>query len=292
MYSAATMIDPRIEEGCSASIQTPCQCHVMTLTTERCAEWNVYIAAHPDGTLFHTTAWRDAVKDAFGHEAVYLTAVREGRIVGVLPMFLVASRIAGRLLVSVPYGVGGGIAADNDEVVVALFDAAKRIADERRCTTIDLRSERAMVPGLETVDRYVGFRRELPQSPGDVLGWLPRKARAAARNARNKYRLTVSFGNEYLQEVWRLYSISMRRLGSLTYPFAFFERLAAFTPGGHWVSLVEWKGRPVAGLVAFLFKDRVMPYFIGTTDEAKRCSAANFIYLTAMERGAECGYRV
>jgi FemAB-related protein (PEP-CTERM system-associated) len=232
------------------------------------------------------------VEAAFKQKSFYLTAVRDGRLVGVLPLFLVVSCFGGRMLVSVPYAVGGGILADDAECISALFDRAKAIARDRDCSTIDLRSEHAIVPGLPTVGRYVGFRRALPERVEDVLGSLPRKARAAARNARDKYRLTVSFGDEHLRDVWRLYSIGMRRLGSLNYPYVFFERLIARTPKRHWVSLVRWNGRPVAGLVTFLFKDCVMPYFVGTTHDAKRCSAANFIYLTTMERGVAAGYRV
>lgn len=195
------------------------------------------------------------------------------------------------MLVSVPYAVGGGIVADDNQVASALFEAARDIATDRRCTTIELRSERAAVPDVAVIDRYVGFRRTLPDSPDDVLGWLPRKARAAARNARNKYGLEASFGDEHLRELWELYTISMRRLGSLNYPYSFFEQLVANTPDRHWVCLVCRDGRPVAGLFTFLFRESVIPYFIGTTDEAKRCSAANLVYLTAMERGVAQGYR-
>ena len=279
-------------EAQNAGRASPVECHVVTLAADRVAEWNQYVLAHPDGTLFHTLSWRDAVKDAFGHEDAYWVAMRGGRIVGVLPAFLVASRLAGRLLISVPYAVGGGIIADDEVTALQLFTCAKTFAEKRRCRVIDLRSERMWLSDLPVVDRYVGFRRELPGRAEDVLPWLPRKARAAARNARNKYRLTVSFGDDHLREVWRLYSISMRRLASLTYPFSFFERLAEVTPGKHWVSLACWNGKPVAGLVTFLCRDTVMPYFIGTTDEATRCSAANYVYLTAMERGVSEGYRV
>ena len=124
------------------------------------------------------------------------------------------------------------------------------------------------------------------------MEWLPRKARAAARNARDKYRLTVSFDDRYLAQVWRLYSISMRRLGSITYPYRFFQRSIHHTPKCHWVALVHREGRPVAGLVTFLYRDRVMPYFFGSTEEARKCSAANFIYFSVMERGVAAGYRM
>jgi FemAB-related protein (PEP-CTERM system-associated) len=267
-------------------------CRVTRLTADLNAAWDDYVGSHEAATFFHTIAWRDAVRAGFGHEAVYLVALRGEHLVGILPMFLLSSRFTGRMLVSVPYGVGGGIVAGNAEAIALLFAGARHIAKQRDCVMIDLRSERACVPDVPTVDRYLGFRRALPASSSDVLGWLPRKARAAARNARNKYKLTVEFGDEHLREVWRLYAMSMRRLASLNYPFRFFERLVEFTPGRHWVSVVRRSGRIVAGLVTFLFKDRVMPYFIGTTRQATRCSAANYIYLTAMEHGVDLGYRV
>ena len=145
---------------------------------------------------------------------------------------------------------------------------------------------------MPTVDDYVGFRRELPGTVDEVPGWLPRKARAAARNARLKYKLAVSYGDEQIAQVWRLYSKSMRRLGSISYPSAFFERLITHTPNRHFTAIVRRGGRPVAGLITFLFKDRVMPYFFGATDEARRCGATNLVYLSAMERGVARGYRV
>ena len=102
----------------------------------------------------------------------------------------------------------------------------------------------------------------------------------------------MSFGDQQLRDVWQLYAVSMRRLGSLCYPYVFFERLMDCTPKGHWVSVARWQGRAVGGLVTFLFKDRVIPYFIGTTPDARRCCAANLLYLSVMERGVESGYRV
>ena len=274
----------------SASQRLPCL--VLPLAPEWHAVWEVYVTGHADGTIFHTLGWRDAVKDAFAHEDVYLLALRDNRVVGVLPLFMVASRIAGRMLVSVPYGVGGGIIADDEDAANTLFAAAKQVMTERRCVTMDLRSEKPAIASLATVDRYVGFMREMPSESRDVPAWLPRKARAAARNARDKYRVTVSFGDQQLRDVWQLYAVSMRRLGSLCYPYVFFERLMDCTPKGHWVSVARWQGRAVGGLVTFLFKDRVIPYFIGTTPDARRCCAANLLYLSVMERGVESGYRV
>jgi len=265
---------------------------VSLLTPLSYDKWNAYVNRHGAGSIFHTTAWKTTVEQTFRHKPFYLMAKRDDAVVGVLPMFLVKSRIAGRMLVSVPYGVEGGVCADDEETARTLFDEAKALAEAHGCRTIDLRSETAAFEDLPVNDRYVGFRRALPTSPDDVLNWLPRKARAAARNGREKFRLSISYSEEHLAEVWRLYTTSMRRLASLNYPFRFFQTLLDQTPGRHWVSLVRWNGEPVAGLVTLCHGDRVLPYFLGTTDRAKRCSAANFIYLDCMERAVAAGYRV
>jgi FemAB-related protein (PEP-CTERM system-associated) len=253
--------------------------------------WEEYVARHADGTLFHTLSWRDAVRDAFPHQPIYLAARRDGRTVGVLPLFLVRSFFGGRMLVSVPYGVGGGIIADDPTAASALFDAGRRVAGQRNCPIIELRSDQATVPNLPVVGGYVGFQRTLPDRPQDVADWLPRKARAAARNARMRFGLLCRFGDEHLPDLWRLYTRSMRRLGSINYPARFVRSLVARTPGRHWIALITRDDRPVAGVLTLLHRDRVMPYLIGTNNEGRACSAANFVYRCIMERAVEEGFR-
>lgn len=268
------------------------RCAVNTQDTVSAQTWDEYVRAHPEGTFFHTLSWRNAVSETFRHRDVYILARRREHIVGVLPLFIVNSRLAGRLAVSVPYGVAGGIIADDDEAVAALFASARSTAEDYGCRAIDLRSEHAVVPSVPINFRYVGFERHLPDDARDVLGWLPRKARAAARNAREKFHLAVSWGDDHVRTVWDLYCLSMRRLGSLNYPYRFFERLIEHTPGQHWTCVAAWNGLPIAGLLTFLYRDRVLPYFFGATNDARRCHAAHFLYSAIMERAVEEGFRV
>ncbi|MFQ5413044.1 MAG: FemAB family XrtA/PEP-CTERM system-associated protein [Phycisphaerae bacterium] len=268
------------------------ECHLSARGPDARDVWDAYVQSHPHGTLFHTTAWYRAVKQSFPHDGHYLIAHRGDRVVGVLPMFLVKSWLTGRMLVSVPYGVGGGIIADDADATAALFETARHIAADLRCRVIDFRSEHAAVPELGVIDRYVGFRSALPASSSDVLGGLPRKARAAARKARDRHGLRVGFGDRHFERVWSLYCRSMRRLGSISYPRAFVRNLLKETPDRHWVSLVTLHGRPVAGLITFMFKQTVMPYFVGTTDNARTYNAGHYVYLTLMEHAVDAGYRV
>ncbi len=265
--------------------------------------WSSYVQTHPAATFFHTLTWRDAVTAAFGHESRYLLAFRESRVAGVFPLTRVSSRLAGTILVSVPYAVYGGTLADDREVHRALLVYAQELADRLKAQWLDIRSREPQWPELPVVRRYVTFRKALPADPADVLSSLPRKARAAARQARERYRLTVEFDDRHLGAVWRLYSQNMRRLASPNYPARFFEALIERTsspgteklgPGGqprHLVQLILRQNRPIAGLVSFIHRGVLMPYFSGCDARFEKYHPNNFMYLTAMEEGVRLGCR-
>jgi FemAB-related protein (PEP-CTERM system-associated) len=265
---------------------------VRKLVPAGAAEWDEFVRRSPDGSFFHTTAWMQSVRTAFGHPAIYLAAYRNGVQIGALPLFHVNSILGGSMLVSVPYAVYGGIVAADDDAKDALLDAAHKRMHGTRARCIDLRSVRGAVDGAPICSQYFTYRRTLPERPEDVLDWLPRKARAAARNARDKYGLTVEFDDRHLVTVWRLYALSMQRLASINYPFSFFRELIARSPGRHLVSLVRHQRAPIGGLVTFLHNDVALPYFVGCDARYHRCGVNNFIYLTAMERAVEIGCRV
>lgn len=265
---------------------------LVTLSGPTRGAWDAYVHCRAEGTLFHTSAWHDAVSRAFPHRAYYVLCERHGRTVGVLPLFLVKSWLGGRMLVSVPYGVGGGVIADDADAEVALIQRAKKIAGDEGCCVLDLRSARAVMSDQAVNDRYVTFERELPERSELVLGWLPRKARAAARNGRAKFGLTTDWNPCRLRDVWRLYTVSMRRLGSLSYPWTFFEALLDEFGSSAWVSTVLFDNKPVGGLLSFVHRDRVMPYFFGASSAAKHYSVANYAYLTLMERAVDAGVRI
>jgi len=214
------------------------------------------------------------------------------RIVGVFPLFEVNSVLAGRLLVSVPYATYGGILADDEEVAVALFAEAKAIASQSRVRSIEVRSIRASVPLLGVQHSHAMFRKPLPDQAEDVLSVMPRKARAAARRAAERYELSVGFDRVLLPVVWQLYSRSMRRLGSPNYPYRFFEELSASTGDDCVVQLVRHQGRAVAGLVSFLYRDTVMPYFAGLDERESVYGLNNFLYAESMRWGVRQGYRM
>lgn len=256
-------------------------------TTRRA--WADYVENTPGGTLFHHPDWCETVQAVFNHDAVHLLAKREGRLVGVLPLLEVRSILAGTLLVSVPYGTYGGILSDDETVRQALAVEAMRLADQRGARSLELRSATGGVQGMIDDERYAGFVRPLPLRVEELSNYLPRKARAAVRQAQQRENLTVQHDAALLPTVWKLYARSMRRLASINYPYRFFDGLVERLGRRAWVTVVRQGGVPVAGLLSFVFRDTVYPYFVGV-DERSRCTGAtNFIYFAAMERAVRSG---
>ncbi len=256
------------------------------------AKWDRFVREHAGGSLFHLTAWLNAVEQTFGHIARHFVALRSNDIVGVLPLFEIKSLFGGRMLVSVPYAVAGGIVADDREAIDALWNHVRALGEEIDANFIDLRSEKAQVEGLRQVQGYMGFRKTLPAHASEVLGWLPRKARADARNARNKHGLTVEFSQRRTVNVWRLYCRNMRRLASINYPLQFFERLVDGFGADAIVQVVRKDSRIIGGLVSFRFGETLLPYFVGCDERFNRCKTNHYIYMTAMECAVELGCTV
>ncbi|HQV12363.1 MAG TPA: hypothetical protein PKW52_13530, partial [Nitrospira sp.] len=52
---------------------------------------------------YHLSRWRRVIEEAFGHRTYYLIAQDEhGAVQGIVPLALLASRVFGRFLVSLP----------------------------------------------------------------------------------------------------------------------------------------------------------------------------------------------
>ncbi len=255
------------------------------------AAWARYADAAPRASLFHHPDWCAVVERVFGHRPLHLLAARGERTVGILPLMEVNSLLGGRLHVSVPYATYGGLLCDDDEVGAALAAEAVRVAIERKARVVDVRSAEAAIPDFEPVDGYLGFVRDLPPHPNDVSAFLPKRARAAGRHARDRDGVVIQHDVALARTVWQLYCRSMRRIGSVNYPYRFFARLIERLGSRAWVS-VAWLGdRPVCGTISFVYGDTIMPYILGA-DERLRCDgAANLLYWEVMERAVHSGVR-
>jgi len=85
--SSAVIVQPppaaRISREHSPFIDEPSLrlIRVNEATPADAAAWDHTVARHRDATVFHNFGWRRAVEDVFGHQAHYLAAWRDERMV-------------------------------------------------------------------------------------------------------------------------------------------------------------------------------------------------------------------
>jgi FemAB-related protein (PEP-CTERM system-associated) len=257
--------------------------------TDRTA-WNAYVHAHPDGTFFHLAEWQDVLARAFEHRTHYLLAERQDTIVGVLPLAEVKSLLFGHALVSTPFCVYGGIVADDDTVHAALTEAACALARELGVDHLEMRNRRRQHPEWPAKDLYVTFRKPIdPDSEKNMLA-IPRKQRAMVRKGiKEGLRAEI---DERVDRHYDLYAESLRNLGTPVFAKRYLQILKdVFGEACDIVTILKGD-RAVASVLNFYFRDEVLPYYGGGTQEARAVAGNDFMYWQVMERAREKGCRL
>jgi hypothetical protein len=151
---------------------------------EMAGEWDRFVYRHPHGTPFHLTAWKATLQASFGYEC-YCALVRSGeRITAVLPLFFAQNFVIGKVLVSSPFAVYGGILSEDAESASILYEYAQSLGKRLGVDHIELRNVNPeQCTGKSNVSRYVTFSRELVAKEENLMASLPKKTRNMVRKA-------------------------------------------------------------------------------------------------------------
>jgi FemAB-related protein (PEP-CTERM system-associated) len=256
--------------------------------------WDSYVRGHSQGTVFHLAAWQRLIRNSFGHKPMHIVAHDEGgRIIGILPLFLVRSRIFGRMLISTPQAAYGGILADSDSVANTILEQARIVAKENAVRFLELRSYRNSLnhSNLTPKDLYVTFRQELHADSEKNMLAIPRKTRAEIREGiRNGLEFKIDEAD--VNAFYQVYSRSVHDLGTPVFSKRLFANgLKEFGPDCRIFS-VHWQGKIVAAVWTLFYKAEVVPYYGGSIREYNRLAVNNFMYWMLIQYGCEHGYKI
>jgi FemAB-related protein (PEP-CTERM system-associated) len=251
------------------------------------ARIETFVGKQPDAEPFHLPAWSQSVERGCGQPAHYLLAEDGQGIRGVLPLTEVRSPLFGSALVSAGFGVGGGILGDAPEVLAeAAVDLARRIG----VPSVELRGGPIPAGWHGREGTYAGFARDLPGGDEAILKAIPRKQRAEVRRAQT-LGLDVRIGRseQNLADHYRVYSESVRNLGTPVFPRALFRAMLDGFGSQADILTVSKNGRPVASVLSFYFNGCVYPYWGGGTAEARALRANEHMYFELMRHAAARG---
>ena len=265
---------------------------VHNLSPERESDWTRFVLAHPRGSLFHSLEWRKVLQQTFSHTCRYVLVYEGDEVAAVLPLVTIKSIFFGKSVISVPFGVYGGIISNSAAASMALVEEARNICREVGSGYVELRHDH-VPPGIElpTHDLHATFICDLPDDPTDVLMMIPRKARAEVRKARKRDDVTTESAELNLEEFHYLFALNKRKLGSPVFPKSLFLNLQQILADRCRVLTVRVGGRPVAAVMNFIWNNTLMAYYSGALDEANKVSANNLMYAASMEWAVEQGLK-
>jgi FemAB-related protein (PEP-CTERM system-associated) len=263
---------------------------VRDLTPGDEARWDDFVDQCAEATFCHRAGWRRAIEHGLGHRAHFMLAERSGRIEGILPLAEVRSRLFGHSLASSPGCVYGGVAAITDEARKALTQHACSLAEHLGVDALEMRNLARREQGWPSKDLYVTFRKPISGDHEANLKAIPRKQRAMVRKG-IKAGLEARVVDD-LDAFLRIYSESVRNLGTPVFPRRWFASLLEVFPTDCELSVVSHRGSDIAAVMSFFFREEVLPYYGGSRPEARAVAGNDFMYWDLLRRSAEVGVRM
>lgn len=255
------------------------------------AQWDEFVEKCGEATFFHRAGWQVIMEEVFRHPTYYLYAERDGRIEGVLPMAHVKSWLFGNSLVSLPFTVYAGVAADTGEAASTLEAEAEKIALRLKVAHLEYRNVAARHPDWPTQGLYVTFRKNIdPDEEVNMLA-IPRKQRAMVRKGIKGGLIGQIDSNT--DRFFALYASNVHRHGTPSLPKKYFDALMRiFGPACEILIVTTADGQALSSVLTFYFRDEVMPYYAGDDERARDSAANDFKYWDLMRRSCARGLKV
>lgn len=245
-----------------------------------CAAIEAFLVDAAGSTPFHLPGWSRAIRRGCGQRPHYLIAERAGIVAGVLPLIDIRSPVVGRSLTSVGFAVEGGILAADDRVHDALEGAGLALAQRLGAPTFELRGGRVSGEGWHLDDTtYLDFARDLTADHESELLAIPKRQRAEVRKAfANELTVTTGRGAKDLAAHYRVYSESVRNLGTPIFPRALFRTMLDEL-GERADILTVWQGdRPLSSTLNVYWAGTMFPFWGGGVREARALRANERMY--------------
>ncbi len=263
---------------------------ISELTQANVERWDLFVQCCSEATFFHRAGWKEVIEQSFGHKTHFLFAERDGAIEGVLPLGHVNSLLFGSNLVSLPFCVYGGIAAENDEARAALQQAACGLADRLGVGSLEMRNLQPRNENWPTKDLHVTFRKEIDADPEVNMMAIPRKQRAMVRKGIKAG--LVGELDDGCDRLYQIYAESVRNLGTPVFTKKYLNNLRRIFGDACEVLMITHEGKDIAGVMSFYFRDEVLPYYGGSITAARAVKGNDFMYWDLMRRAGERGVRI
>ena len=250
-----------------------------------------YVESSPAGTFYHHPECCELIEKSFGHNWQYFVASISGKVVGVLPVVALKSKLFGCFGVSVPFFNYGGPIGEGEEVIKALLSASEQYAHQNNLSHLEHRC-------LAPLPQYPGHQNKysmwlpLPSSADELWQAIGSKVRAQVNKAK-PHELSVHIGGaELLDDFYRVFAVNMRDLGTPVYAKQFFKTvLDAASAETKIVVLKNTQGLPVSASFLLGYKQRLEVPWASTLRKYNYTNANMQLYWQMLKYACDKGYQ-
>ncbi len=256
--------------------------------------WNRYVDSNTAACIHHRAEWRDILKQTYGHESIYLCAHDHSKkIVGILPLVQIKSRLFGNQLVSMPFFQRGGALADTAEIEQALIQKAITHGKKLGVDHIEYRddiSREYLSDKLSVQTHKVNMVLSLPETREDLWQGFTAKLRAQIRRPQREEVETCIGSSELLNDFYHVYSRNMRDLGSPVQSKELIRNSLDIFPENSWLVVIKYKQRPVAAAFLLAFGDTMEIPLASTVRDVNHLSMNMLLYWEVLSLAIEKNY--
>ncbi|WJG10445.1 FemAB family XrtA/PEP-CTERM system-associated protein [Aliiglaciecola sp. LCG003] len=250
-------------------------------SVEQNQQWDAFVDTVQNGTFFHLSGWKRVIENVYQHPCHYIYATEDQKIVGVLPLVEQKSRLFGHALISTPFCMNGGVAADSEEVMLFLEQQAIEKAHALGVDYLELRYPFARNnPQLTQKCAHSTFGCELAEDHEQILANVKKKQRAVIRHSL-KNDLSFRVDND-TSTAYEVYSESVRNLGTPVFPKRYFAALQEEFGERCDVLTVQQNDKALSSVLSFYYKDQVLPFYGGGLFEARASKSNDYMYYQLM----------
>ena len=255
-------------------------------------KWENAISAHPDATIFHSTAWARVLVDTYGHRPCYVQISLNGGLLALVPMMEVQSvltRSRGICLPFSDYCAPLTFSSFGHELVTQKL---QQIARERGWSYFELRSHSIVPVNTPASESYYGHFLDLRIGPEALISNFSSSVKRAVRKAqRSGLNVSIQSSPDAMAQFYELHVRTRRRHGVPPQPRSFFINIQRhlISSGFGFIVLVECQKAPIAAAIFFKL-GRHAVYKFGASDERlQELRANNFAMFEAIRYLAEGG---
>jgi CelD/BcsL family acetyltransferase involved in cellulose biosynthesis len=235
------------------------------------SRWQPFVENHPDGSVFHSAHWLEALCRTYGYEPVVYTTTPPGRnLANGLVFCRVRSWLSGSRLVSLPFSDHCQPLAGAQDIA-ELMGWLKASRPSKRWKYIELRprcpEDTARTPDVTKSESYSHQVLDLGPSLDTLFRNFHKSCvqRKIHRAEREKLTYEEGRSDELLKKFYDLLLLTRRRHGLPPQPLVWFRNVVECLGDRLLIRIASKDDQPVASIVTIQYKD-VLVYKYGCSD--------------------------